>query len=96
MTLDHGYPDPAKRSIHEVVEPILAAADKADREAGIVRVRVDDATVERVARALTKHAVITDGLEDGSGWCAECGNVDEDNDDHQARAAIAALTEPQP
>lgn len=34
---------------------VLEAIDKADRDAGVVRVRVDEDTVERVARALCRH-----------------------------------------
>jgi len=65
-----------------VAQAALAAADA---------VMFSDEALERVERALTKHAVITDGLEEGYGWCAECGNVDADNEAHQARAVVAAL-----
>lgn len=71
------------------IKAALAAADAHDAANGVHRVTPDDATVERVAQALTAHAVITDGLAEGSGWCAECGNVDPD-DDHEARNALAA------
>lgn len=40
------------RSAKLCAQDILASADAADREAGIVRIQVDDGTVERVARAI--------------------------------------------
>jgi hypothetical protein len=49
------YPEPAKRSIHEEVAPLLKAADEADRKAGTVRVTANTETVERIARAIHKE-----------------------------------------
>lgn len=48
------YGDPVRRWKQDIDDAIVAltAADQADREQGIHRVRVDDATVERVARVL--------------------------------------------
>jgi len=78
--------------VPDLADIAIRTADKTDRANGVVRVDTrDEATIERVARVLTKHAVITDGIEEGFGWCPECGNVDDDNEDHQARAVLAAL-----
>jgi hypothetical protein len=62
----------------------LAAADEADRAAGIVRVRVDDDTVERAARALQSEAPVA--------WIWD--SVNEETKEFrrsQARIILAAL-----
>lgn len=61
------------------------AADKADREAGVVRIRVDDEAVERVARIFPRYRE----------W-ASIPSGEQDDYRDTARAAIAALTEPKP
>jgi hypothetical protein len=54
------YGDEALDEMGEEVAVALAAADAADRAAGFVRVRVDDETVERVARILWDDAMSED------------------------------------
>lgn len=72
----------ATRNAWDMADAALTAADA---------VMFSDEAMERTERVLTMHAVTTDGLAEGAGWCAECGNVGDDNEYHLARAVIAAL-----
>lgn len=91
----HLYRSPFKPDVYfgDGARSILSAADAADREQGIHRVRVDDKTVERVARVLFDQR---DVGESGFGaWDdEEQGPSDEEKgwflDD--ARTVLAALT----
>lgn len=46
---------------------------------------------EQIAKVLSEHVVITDGLYEPTGWCATCGNLsDGDQENHQAFALFVA------
>lgn len=71
---------------------VLAAADRADREAGIHRVRVDDATVERVYAEISHNLTPVIGrnrLRDRDG---EQPEPLRPHIEAAARAVLAALT----
>jgi hypothetical protein len=85
----HHYEQTQLPGVVDQARAALAAADAADREAGIHRVKVDDATVERVARALVRHRWPT-AL--GDVW-GSLGQGTQDDHMDQACAVLAALTE---
>ena len=46
--------------------------------------------MKTMAEILADHRVITDGIQEPSGWCATCGNLDDgDQEEHQEAALIA-------
>ncbi|MEG9248031.1 hypothetical protein V6S67_08030 [Arthrobacter sp. Soc17.1.1.1] len=68
----------------------LEAADTSDAARGIRRVRADDASVERMARAIAGEGAYCGQCDYESGWdaCPDCQTITT----RYARAALAVLT----
>jgi hypothetical protein len=72
----------------------LAAADQADRAAGFFRVRVDDETVERCAKAMftEEQCDRRQKLDVESNWRGRLDDRDRNEYRRLTRAVLAALT----